>query len=170
MEALARQIYDNYAPKYAIANSVESRFIFAELEALSIPVVALVHEFSSAYRPVGMLHELFKWLRLSFFRRRSSRPSAVADYKILQARDFRILPQGPSKLPFITSNDRRKPRPSVSKQHSPGNSDGDFCVIGIGTITMRKGVDLFIAAAAAVRQMLPDQKVALCMGRSAFFI
>ena len=60
IEVLARQIHDNYAPKYAIANSVESRFVVAELEALGIPVVALVHEFSSAYRPVGILHGLFK--------------------------------------------------------------------------------------------------------------
>jgi len=93
IEALARQIYDTYAPKYAIANSVESRFIFAELEALSIPVVALVHEFSSAYRPVGMLHGLFKMASAIVFSAQIVADSALADYKILQARDFKILPQ-----------------------------------------------------------------------------
>jgi glycosyltransferase involved in cell wall biosynthesis len=159
MEALARRIYDNYAPKYAIANSVESRFVVAELEALNIPVVALVHEFSNGYRPVGTLDTLFKSASAIVFSAQIVADSAVADYKILQARDFRILPQGPSKLPFITSNDRHEPRPSVSKQHSTVNFDRKFCVIGIGTITMRKGVDLFIAAAAAVKRMLPDQKV-----------
>jgi glycosyltransferase involved in cell wall biosynthesis len=159
IEVLARRIYDNYAPKYAIANSVESRFVIAELEALSIPVVALVHEFSSGYRPVGMLYGLFKMASAIVFSAQIVADSALADYKILQARDFRILPQGPSKLPSSTSNDRREPRPSVSKQHSPGNPGSEFRVIGIGTITMRKGVDLFIAAATAVKQMLPDQRV-----------
>jgi glycosyltransferase involved in cell wall biosynthesis len=159
IEVLARQIHDNYAPKYAIANSVESRFIVAELEALSIPVVALVHEFSSAYRPVGILFGLFKSASAIVFSAQIVADSAVADYKILQARDFKILPQGPSKLPFLAANDRREPGPSASKSPSPGNSGREFCVIGIGTITMRKGVDLFIAAAAAVKQMLPDQTV-----------
>src|SRR5436305_3509920 len=153
IEALARQIYDTYAPKYAIANSVESRFIFAELEALSIPVVALVHEFSSGYRPVGMLHGLFKMASAIVFSAQIVADSAVADYKILQARDFRILPQGPSKLPFLPANEVRA---SVSKKKPPGK---EFRVIGIGTITMRKGVDLFIATAAAVKQMLPDRNV-----------
>jgi glycosyltransferase involved in cell wall biosynthesis len=157
IEVLARQLYDNYAPKYAIANSVESRFVVAELEALSIPVVALVHEFSSAYRPVGILYGLFKVASAIVFSARIVADSAVADYKVLQARDFKILPQGPSKLPFIAESNRREPRPSGNP--SPGNSGREFCVIGIGTITMRKGVDIFIAVAAAVKQMLPDRKV-----------
>jgi glycosyltransferase involved in cell wall biosynthesis len=157
IEVLARQIYDNYAPKYAIANSVESRFVVAELEALSIPVVALVHEFSSAYRPVGILHGLFKVASAIVFSAQIVADSAAADYKILQARDFKILPQGPSKLPFLAASDRREPRPS--RNSLPGNPEREFRVIGIGTITMRKGVDLFIAAAAAVKEMLPDRKV-----------
>lgn len=159
IEALARQIYDTYAPKYAIANSVESRFIVAELEALSIPVVALVHEFSSAYRPAGMLHGLFKIASAIVFSAQMVADSALADYKILQARDFKVLPQGPSELPLLAANDRGEPRRSISEKHTPSDSGTEFRVLGIGTITMRKGVDLFIAAAAAVKQMLPDHKV-----------
>ncbi|WP_375413849.1 rhamnan synthesis F family protein [uncultured Bradyrhizobium sp.] len=158
IEALARQIYDNYAPKYAIANTVESRFIVAELEALSIPVVALVHEFSSAYRPVGMLHGLFKMASTIVFSARIVADAAAADYKILQARDFKILPQGPSKLPFAAA-ERHETSALVAATPARKNSDREFCVIGIGTVTMRKGVDLFIAAAAAVKHMLPDRRV-----------
>lgn len=156
IEALARQIYDNYVPKYAIANTVESRFIVTELESLSIPVVALVHEFSSGYRPVGMLHGLFQMASVIVFSAQIVADSALADYKVLQARDFKILPQGPSQLPFFGGNDRAEPRTLTSKEFTPRNSNPEFRVIGIGTITERKGVDLFIAAAAAVKQMLPD--------------
>ena len=159
IEVLARQIYDNYAPKYAIANSVESRFVVAELEALSIPVVALVHEFSSAYRPVGILYGLFKAASAIVFSAQIVADSAAADYKILQARDFKILPQGPSKLPFARR--KRSTRTAAFNRAipCPGIPTREFRVIGIGTITMRKGVDLFIAAAAAVKEMLPDRKV-----------
>jgi glycosyltransferase involved in cell wall biosynthesis len=159
IEVLARRIVNVYAPEYAIANSVESRFVVAELEALSIPVVALVHEFSSAYRPVGILFGLFKSASVIVFSAQIVADSAVADYKIVQARDFKILPQGPSKLPFLAGHDHDQQRLSSSSNHSPEKPDTDFCVIGIGTITMRKGVDLFIAAAAAVKQMLPDREI-----------
>lgn len=159
IEPLARKLYDAYAPKYAIANSVESRFIVAELEALSIPVVALVHEFSSGYRPVGLLHGLFKTASAIVFPARIVADDAAADYKILQARDFSILPQGPSKLPSLSESRRGEPASATSDSGPNPDPEHQFCVIGIGTITMRKGVDLFIEAAAAVTQMLPDRKL-----------
>jgi len=159
IEPLARQLHDTYAPKYAIANSVESRFIVAEFEALGIPVVALVHEFSSGYRPVGVLYGLFKTASAIVFPARIVADDAVADYKILQARDFSILPQGPSKLPSLGTSQRGEAAPAASDRTPNDDPTPEFCVIGIGTITMRKGVDLFIQAAAALRQMLPDRKV-----------
>jgi glycosyltransferase involved in cell wall biosynthesis len=168
IEPLARQLYDTYAPTYAIANSVESRFIVAELEALSIPVVALVHEFSSGYRPVGLLHGLFKTASAIVFPARIVADSASADYKILQARDFSILPQGPSKLPWLGAGRRGEAAAATSDSRASDDPGHEFCVVGIGTITMRKGVDLFIAAAGALRQMLPDRKIRFVWAGSHF--
>jgi glycosyltransferase involved in cell wall biosynthesis len=159
VEAIAGKIHDVYAPKYAIANSVESRYFVSELEALSIPVVALIHEFSNAYRPIGVLYGLFSTASSIVFPAQIVADAAVADYKILEARDFKVLHQGQSKLPLIVRTFSGEPGPPDLKKMWPGGSDQNFCVVGIGTITMRKGVEFFIAAAAAVKQMLPDHKL-----------
>ena len=92
-EGIASKIRSIYAPKYAIGNTVESRFIVAELEALSIPVVALIHEFSTTYRPVGMLYRLFSTASSIVFPAQIVADGAVADYKIFEGRDFKFCPK-----------------------------------------------------------------------------
>jgi glycosyltransferase involved in cell wall biosynthesis len=158
-EVIASKIRSIYAPKYAIGNTVESRFIVAELEALSIPVVALIHEFSTTYRPVGILYGLFSTASSIVFPAQIVADAAVADYKIFEGREFKILPQGSSKLPLAVGNDLNEPRLPGSSQIRLDRSDVDFRVIGIGTITMRKGVDFFISVAAAAKKKLPNLKL-----------
>jgi glycosyltransferase involved in cell wall biosynthesis len=159
VEAIAARISAVYAPKYAIANSVESRYFVPPLEALSIPVAALVHEFSSTYRPLGTLYRLFRMASNIVFPAQIVADAAVADYKILEARDFKILPQGQSKLPLIVGTDLNDSQLPDLEKIWPGRLEEDFSVVGIGTITMRKGVDFFIATVAAVKQMLPNRKL-----------
>jgi glycosyltransferase involved in cell wall biosynthesis len=156
---IASKIRTIYAPKYAIGNTVESRFIVAELEALSIPVVALVHEFSTTYRPVGMLYAFFSTASRIVFPAQIVADAAVADYKIFEGREYEILPQGSSKLPLGAGSGLNPPRLPESSQIGLGRSDVDFRVIGIGTITMRKGVEFFISVAAAAKKKLPALKL-----------
>jgi hypothetical protein len=111
-----------------IANSVESRFIVAELEALSVPVVALVHVFSSGYRPVGLLHGLFKAASAIVFPARIVADNAVADNKILQAREFSIVPQGPSKLPSFGTSRRGEAARATSDRPPNDRPADEFCV------------------------------------------
>ena len=50
---LLRNIVSVFATKYAIANSVATRDVAVMLEELDVPVIALVHEFSSDFHPPG---------------------------------------------------------------------------------------------------------------------
>jgi glycosyltransferase involved in cell wall biosynthesis len=159
VEALASKILDVYAPKYAIANSVESRYFVPDLEALGIPVVGLIHEFSSTYMPLGTLYGLFSTASNIVFPAQIVADAAVADYNILEARDFKILPQGQSRLPSIESSDPGGLRPLESNKGRPGLAGEGFRVVGVGTITMRKGVDFFIAVAAEAKKILPDHRL-----------
>jgi glycosyltransferase involved in cell wall biosynthesis len=157
IEDLASKIVDAYAPKYAIANSVESRFLIADFEALNIPVVALIHEFSSFYRPVGALYGLFSTASSIVFSAQLVADEAASDYKILDGREFKVLPQGPSRLPLLEGEGQLSVV-DIGKA-CPCGSKESFCVVGIGTITMRKGVDVFIAVAAAVKQMISTRPI-----------
>ncbi|MHB8270349.1 rhamnan synthesis F family protein [Bradyrhizobium sp.] len=168
MEVLASKLLRNYAPKYAIANSIESRFIVSELEALDIPVVTLVHEFSSIYRPIGLFCELFSTASVIVFPARIVADSSATDYKILRGRDFNILPQGQSKLPSAPVASNSAARLSDSRAISSERYD-EFLVIGIGTIIERKGVDLFIEVAAAAKRIFPGRKLSFAwIGAYAF--
>jgi glycosyltransferase involved in cell wall biosynthesis len=159
-EALATALIRRYGPVYVIANSVESRYFVPAFERAGVPVVALVHEFSSSVRPLGALHGLFEVASKVVFSAKVVADAAVEDYDILKARDFEVLPQGASLLPPGAPAAVGEQRKIVMKDLEPlPGDDGSLLVVGIGTITMRKGVEFFIAAAASVRRQNPARPV-----------
>jgi glycosyltransferase involved in cell wall biosynthesis/predicted nucleic acid-binding Zn-ribbon protein len=160
IDPLVKALIRQYSPVYVIANSVESRYFVPAFERAGVPVVSLVHEFSSSVRPLGALHGLFDIASKVVFSAKIVADAAVEDYDILRARDFEVLPQGASRLPPSSDavvNDQRK---VVMKDlASLPEQDGSLLVVGIGTITMRKGVEFFIAAAASVQRHNPGRQV-----------
>ncbi len=158
-DALARQFKACYGPLYMIANSVETRYYVSSFERLGIPTVSLIHEFSSTVRPLGELNELFVNGSQLVFSANVVAQSALDDYKSLHARSFQVIAQGASQLPPEDRNaDAALATRAPTPQGIPDN-DGSIWVVGIGTITLRKGVEFFIAAAAGVRRMNPTRKV-----------
>lgn len=155
-DSLAERLVRDYKPKYVIAVTMETRFFVSGFEERGIPVVALIHEFSSSARPPGSLQVLFRTASEIVFSAQIVADSALHDYRDLRGRDYRILPQGVCRLPVSSAE------PAVSAIGDltllPPH-DGSLVVLGIGTITMRKGVDFFIAAAASVRRQRPELKV-----------
>jgi glycosyltransferase involved in cell wall biosynthesis len=159
-EALAKAFIRRYGLVYVIANSVESRYFVSAFERAGVPVVALVHEFSSSVRPLGALHSLFEIASKVVFSANVVADAAVADYDILRARDFEVLPQGASLLPPGGHAAVGEQRKIVMKDLEPlPADDGSLLVVGIGTITMRKGVEFFIAAAASVQRHNPGRQI-----------
>jgi glycosyltransferase involved in cell wall biosynthesis len=151
--ALAAALIKRYAPIYVIANSAESRYFVPAFERAGMPVVALIHEFSSSVRPLGAMHGLFEIASKVVFSAKVVAESALEDYHILRAREFEVLPQGASVLPPGGHAAIGEQRKIVLKDIAPlPGDDGSLLVVGIGTITMRKGVEFFIAAAASVQR------------------
>lgn len=154
---LLRNIVSVFAPKYAIANSVATRDVAVMLEELDVPVIALVHEFSSDFHPPGPLHGLYLRASKLVFSARIVAAASERDYFVLRTREYVISPQGPSKLPklgrgqdVIESGSRRK----ALQRFDPDL----FVVVGMGTVTYRKGVDTFISVAAALRRKHASRK------------
>jgi glycosyltransferase involved in cell wall biosynthesis len=162
-----RELLKRYDVDFCIANSVETRSYAAELSRCSIPVIALVHEFSTYYRPPGLLHELYETASKIVFPAELVRDSSCAEYEALRRRQSEILPQGPSAVPPLegkqetgsdinSANDLRKRNDLVARLR-PRGAESAFLVLGMGTVQQRKGVDLFIAAAAAARRAAPER-------------
>lgn len=159
-EAVVDRLMSVYSPIYAIANSVETRYFVPDIEKMGVPVVALVHEFSSYTWPFGTLNSLFETASQIVFSARVVAENAVKDYRSLEVRDFKILQQGPSKLPPSTNPSTTNAAEKVDlKGLWPKDGKDSLLVVGIGTIQIRKGLEFFISAAAIVHRAMPNRQV-----------
>ncbi|RIY01373.1 glycosyltransferase [Aureimonas flava] len=159
-EAVIHEITRRYRIDFAIANSVETRDYAVALERAGVPTIALVHEFSTYYRPPGLLHALYETASRLVFPARVVHEVSRLEYEAVRKRVCDIVPQGPSLVPVVSGvrtkgavNDPKLP----SILRPPGFEDA-FLVLGMGTVQHRKGVDLFVAAALAARRCAPERK------------
>lgn len=159
IEGLVEQIIRRYSPRYVIANTVETRMFVLPFENAGIPTISLIHEFSSTARPIGSLYNLFRTASQVVFSAGIVADSALRDYRELAARVYQILPQGLCRLPTSSLEARSIVDTPVGDLTLLPPYDDSIVVVGIGTITMRKGVEFFIAAAASVRRQNPGRKV-----------
>ena len=149
-----RKIVATYTPSYAIANSVATRDIAVALEELDVPVIALVHEFSSDFRPVGSLYGLYQKASKIVFPANIVASASLEDYLVLKVREIEIAPQGPTKRPNLRHLDGERAR--LLKETLAALRKQTFVIAGVGTVTYRKGVDVFIATAAELFRQRPD--------------
>jgi glycosyltransferase involved in cell wall biosynthesis len=162
MSRLARRLVDKYDPVYAVANSVESHLLVPALARLGVPSVALVHEFAAYTRPVERMRDVFDWATHVVFPARAVAQSAFASFPSLERRrGVHLLPQGRVDIPPIRDDDGQShdnEGSDVARLVRPASALDSFVVLGAGTIHIRKGVDLFLATAAAARRLAPDVK------------
>ena len=155
---LIKDIVAKYSPVYAIANSVETRYFVPSLERLGVPVIALVHEFSSYTRPRHTLLHLYTTASEIIFSARLVAEDSLKDYPQLAGRDFKILPQGPSQVPTRQSSDDSAPLDVIRETIRPPGHEDAFVVVGMGAIQIRKGVEFFVQCAAIVRRLSANRK------------
>ena len=152
MDHLVRRLLQDFEFSYALVNSVDARQIMKPLSSSFVPVVALVHEFASHLKPPGEMADALSWATEVVFSAervfesvRAESPQ-IADYRV------HILPQGPPELPPAENENRASIQTDVPSRVRPAGHENDFVVLGCGTISPRKGVDLFLACAAAVKR------------------
>jgi glycosyltransferase involved in cell wall biosynthesis len=160
LESVVNRLVKDYSPIYAIANSVETRHFVPDLEKMGVPVVALVHEFSCYCWPVGTLNTLYQTASKIVFSAGLVAENSVKDYRSLDVRDFKILPQGQSKLPPGTDSSMTAVVTKTDvKGLWPKDSEDSLLVVGMGTIQIRKGIEFFISTAAIVHRAMPNREL-----------
>jgi glycosyltransferase involved in cell wall biosynthesis/predicted O-methyltransferase YrrM len=158
IEDALRPMFENRSFRYAIINSTESRFMLKICAKHSIPTIFLVHEFGAYVYAAAELRRGFEDAVEIVFPARLVAESSEKVHPALQRRKVNILPQGMSVVPPGTGSSN----PDVARKLrvlAEQRADGTFVVIGAGSVSLRKGVDLFISAAAAVRQRNPKRRV-----------
>jgi len=152
---IINKLTELYKFKFAIANSIECRAVLPDLAKRFVPTISLIHEFAAYTRPTGSFLEAILWSQEAIFSTSLTHENAVSEYPELVDHSFHILPQGlcevPSRQDDPTSQAREEAE--VLNMLRPEGSPADTLVIlGVGSVNIRKGVDLFIECAARVLQ------------------
>ena len=140
----------------AVVNSVESSAIATACQLSGLPVVSLVHEFAEYTFPKSKISSIINHSQKVIFSSRMTEKSFVEfDAFGSKVINTAIVPQGKSEVSLSTSE-----RKSHIDDFLNGSAlKGRFLVIGCGYVQMRKGVDLFIAAAMFAKEMLGQDKI-----------
>jgi ubiquinone/menaquinone biosynthesis C-methylase UbiE/glycosyltransferase involved in cell wall biosynthesis len=159
---LARRLAEIYRPSYVIANSAATRSLVPAFTSEGVPVIALVHEFSSRIS-AGSLGLLYQRATEIVFSADIVRRASEIDYPFLKLRHSHILPQGPSQVPRsatpIDDSKLNEEERAIRSRLRPDVAKDDLLVVGMGFVEWRKGVDYFIAAATGILSREPNAPV-----------
>jgi glycosyltransferase involved in cell wall biosynthesis len=147
---LVRHLLSAYRFSYAIANSIDSRIVMKPLGCAFVPVIALVHEFASYLSPKGEMGRELGWATQTVFSAERVLQSARSDYPSLDNYKLNVLPQGPVEVPPAQAQEPAGSQQPLQAAMRPSGAQNAFVVLGCGTVYPRKGVDLFVACAAAI--------------------
>ena len=120
-----------------------------------IAIVHLIHEFSSYIRPPGQFRSS------AFYSGERIFPAEVvrenARHELPELTDpGRIVPTGKCETPSRAEPGERER--ILFDLRPPGWPADTVVILGVGTITLRKGVDMFIACAKRVAEMAPKKR------------
>lgn len=156
-EATIHALCEMNRVKFAIVNSIESRWVLPALAQRGVPVVTLVHEFAANTRPRDGFPEAVLWSPEMVFSTEITLENARKE--LLEARwdKVHVLPQGRCVLPTTGLSDdslREERKRLVDVMRPLTDAERKFVVLGAGTVDIRKGVDLFLQCAAAVSKLV----------------
>jgi glycosyltransferase involved in cell wall biosynthesis len=144
-----RPLFDCRVFKYAVVNSSESRNLVEIFYRRNIISVLMIHEFGSYVRPLDTLTRAFDLASEVVFPTQLVADSSVNIHPALHLRTLHIEPQGMSIVPGGNVT-KKLPSPEKMEILRTARDAGAFVVLGAGSVNLRKGVDMFIAVAAAV--------------------
>jgi glycosyltransferase involved in cell wall biosynthesis len=146
--------------EFAILNSIETGVMCRPLTMGGIPNMLLVHEFAANTSPSDKFLESRTWASLTLFSTQLTKEDAVRCFPGRGFEEAPVLPQGRCRVPraiqllhgasFV---DKATPRDAL--QMVTGKRK---LVIGLGSVCIRKGVDLFIEVASQMRSMAGDSE------------
>lgn len=139
-----------FKPLYAICNCIVTAPLAYSIEKSGVPVISLVHEFFSFAIQVPMASESLIRCSAVVFPTALVRESAFEYVPSAKLRPTYLIPQGKS---VSSKHSASFGENSLLEDLRKGN---DFVVLGVGTVEWRKGVDLFVAAAATAVRLAPD--------------
>ena len=156
------EILKRFPIDLAIVNSIECHPLLYGLALRFLPTVALVHEFAGNVHPPGTMTSALSLTTQVVFDAEVQRRAALDAWPGITQQNQFVFHQGASAVPRArvvpTRAKAGPPRPKPDVGRLVRGSGDRPVVLGLGTIAMRKGVDLFISIAqAVVAELGPDR-------------
>jgi glycosyltransferase involved in cell wall biosynthesis len=136
---------------FAVVNSIESTAVLPGLYQINIPVVSMLHEFASYSGGLDRFRRCIYWSTLVLLSSEIAKNDLLKTGQISDTEKLSVLPQGKCIVPTYNKEDRAVLPLAKSNEV--------IRVIGAGTITYRKGVDLFIECARAIRNGISHKRL-----------
>jgi glycosyltransferase involved in cell wall biosynthesis len=160
MARLGRYLSERFAFDFAIANSIECFPMLVGLADAGVPTVTLVHEYPATKAAAGRMQGGMMLSQQVVFDSTSQHRDALACWPGITPRNQHVFHQGASevptdpKAPVHSADERAAKRARIYKAVRGDGSKP--VVLGLGTLSMRKGPDLFVSCArAAARRIAP---------------
>ena len=154
MQRFIQKMLHGVAIDFAIINSIESQPVAPALAMLGIPTVMLIHEFTTA---PGRMTSGLMLATQAIFDAEIQRRAAIAEWPGITTRCQHVFHQGASQIPRFDSGKTVTTTAGTIFSAVRGNQSQQV-VLGLGTICMRKGVDLFVSCAQrVVAELGPDR-------------
>lgn len=151
-------VADALKPAFIIANSIVSDRVFPAITQLNAPVISLVHEFMCYTHPLRGRQRMIEGSEAVVFSCKSTKndaqrwlPSVDIDSKST------IIPQGRCK-----ASECENPKNIEEKLFGKGGKGTPIrpkLVVGMGSVSLRKGCDLFVLCAKQFSDEYPDENV-----------
>lgn len=155
---LFQRITAQYSISFAIVNTIISQVVLKALWEQNIPSIHLIHEFASYSRPMKMFARSAAYSTVPVFSAAIVRRNALEVCPEIEHKSI-LLPQGINSAPGLTNNPERAAaeRQYIIDTFRPSTfPKGTVVVLGIGSVSFRKGVDLFVACAKKVVEKRPQ--------------
>lgn len=156
---VVRRLLASLPIRFAIANSLDMGAFVSALASALVPVVTLVNEFPLSIRPRGVMGEVLDSSTQVVFSTRLTADAAILEHPTLAHRTFHVLPQGRCDPPAPRDTAPAARRDALPEKFRPAGLENALVVLGCGTVFMRKGVDVFLSCAAAVKGLTPRRPV-----------
>jgi glycosyltransferase involved in cell wall biosynthesis len=153
-----RQILRRHEPAAVVINSMASRAAFPVIRGSGLPVLMLSHEMASRLANTAEIQQVAGWARKVIL----SSPMAAAEAFGNDPADWpanhRILPQGKCAVPPMNADPAHQAQDAqrITALMRPAGAEGRINIMGMGSLIMSKGCDLFLEMARQV-QASPDR-------------
>ena len=151
-------------PAFALVNSVVSAPMLEALRGEGIACLSLVHEFVTYIKPLDVFSEVGLWSSRVVCSTTLTWNDVLRHCSHLNRVPLAVLPQGRCQLP---ASDAKTSHSEADEQQDSDATETflrqlppqTLLVLGAGAVQPRKGVDLFVAVAALIKQQAPELDV-----------